>query len=73
MSAIFVRCIEVDTAVYTVPLQEVDGRIEIARDGINLFRGLVHNEGLSIEIIGNRVIATILSDATERFGAAGQQ
>ena len=60
MSAIFVRCIEVNTAVYTVPLQEVDGGIKIACDRTDLFRGFVHNERLGIEIIGDRMPAAIL-------------
>ena len=73
MSAIFVRCIEVDTAVYTVPLQEVDGRIEIARDGISLFRGLVHNECLSIEIIGDGMLAAVFPYSVKSHRTADYQ
>ena len=56
-----------------IPLQRADCRIKVFGNRLYLAGTQIHNKGLSIEIIGNRVVATILSDAAERFGAAGQQ
>ncbi len=73
MTAISIGRIEIDTSVHTVPLHERHRRIEIARDGLHFLCSQIHNEGLGIKVIGNRMFTTVLADASESGRTAGHQ
>ena len=63
--AIAIGRIEVDAVVRTVPLQELNRRVEVTGDGLHLLRSQVHDERLRIELIGDGMIAAVLTDAVE--------